>query len=209
LAIDTWLAFVAASVVVLVVPGPTILTVISYSLAHGRRAQVPLVAAVALGDSTALLASLLGWGSLLAASAFWFDAVKWAGGLYLLYLGGRLLTAGVRPAPVAEAPPAPEPRWRLFARAYGITAMNPKGIVFYVVFVPQFIDVRSSLPQQVLVLALTFVALATANATFYAVSAARAGRLLASPAGQRGFNVVGGSLLCGAGIWTLVSRRLA
>jgi len=208
LAIDTWLAFVAASVVVLVVPGPTILTVISYSLAHGRRAQVPLVAAVGLGDSTALVGSLLGWGSLLAASAFWFEAVKWAGGLYLLYLGGRLLTAGVRLAPVTEAP-APESRRRLFAKMYGITAMNPKGIVFYVVFVPQFIDVHSSLPAQVLVLALTFVALATANAAFYAVAAARAARLLASPAGQRGFSLVGGSLLCGAGLWTLVSRRLA
>jgi homoserine/homoserine lactone efflux protein len=208
LAIDTWLAFVAASVVVLVVPGPTILMVISYSLAHGRRAQVPLVAAVAMGDSTALLGSLLGWGGLLATSAFWFDAVKWAGGLYLLYLGGRLLTAGVRPPPVTEAP-APQSRWRLFAGAYGITALNPKGIVFYVVFVPQFIDARSGLPAQVLVLALTFVALATANATLYAVSAARASRLLASPAAQRRFNVVGGSLLCGAGIWTLVSRRLA
>jgi threonine/homoserine/homoserine lactone efflux protein len=208
LAIDTWLAFVAASVVVLVVPGPTILTVISYSLAHGRRAQVPVVAAVALGDSTTLLGSLLGWGGLLAASAFWFEAVKWAGGLYLLYLGGRLLTAGVRLAPVAE-PPAPESRWRLFAKMYGITAMNPKGIVFYVVFVPQFIDVRSSLPAQVLVLAVTFVALATANAAFYAVSAASARRLLASPAGRRGFSLVGGSLLCGAGIWTLVSQRLA
>jgi len=208
LAIETWLAFVAASAVVLVIPGPTILTVISYSLAHGRRAQVPLVAAVALGDSTALLGSLLGWGSVLAASAFWFEAVKWAGGLYLLYLGGRLLTAGVRPAPVTEAP-APESRWRLFAKMYGITAMNPKGIVFYVVFVPQFIDVHSGLPAQVLVLALTFVALATTNAALYALSAARARRLLASPAGRRGFSLVGGSLLCGAGIWTLVSRRLA
>jgi threonine/homoserine/homoserine lactone efflux protein len=208
LAIDTWLAFVAASVVVLVVPGPTILTVISYSLAHGRRAQVPLVAAVALGDSTALLGSLLGWGSLLAASAFWFEAVKWAGGLYLLYLGGRLLLAGVRLAPVTEAP-ALESRWRLFAKMYGITAMNPKGVVFYVVFVPQFIDPRSALAPQVLVLASTFVALATTNAALYAVSAARARRLLASPAAQRGFSVVGGSLLCGAGIWTLVSRRLA
>jgi threonine/homoserine/homoserine lactone efflux protein len=208
LAIDTWLAFVAASVVVLVIPGPTILMVVSYSLAHGRRAQVPLVAAVALGDSTALLGSLLGWGSLLAASTFWFEAVKWAGGLYLLYLGGRLLTAGVRLAPVTEAPALESP-WRLFIKAYGITAMNPKGIVFYVVFVPQFIDARSGLPAQVLVLAVTFVALATANAALYAVSAARARRLLASPAAQRGFGLVGGSLLCGAGIWTLVSRRLA
>jgi threonine/homoserine/homoserine lactone efflux protein len=208
MAIDTWLAFVAASVVVLVIPGPTILMVISYSLAHGRRAQGPLVAAVALGDSTALLGSLLGWGGLLAASAFWFNAVKWVGGLYLLYLGGRLLTARARPALVGQ-PPAPESRWRLFARAYGVTALNPKGIIFYVVFVPQFIDAHSGLPAQVLVLALTFVSLATANATLYAVSAEQARRLLASPAAQRGFNVVGGSLLVGAGIWTLVSRRLA
>jgi threonine/homoserine/homoserine lactone efflux protein len=88
-----WLAFVAASVVLLVIPGPTILTVISYSVAHGRKANVPLVAAVALGDSTALLLSLLGLGALLAISAFWFTAVKLIGGLYLIYLGIKLLRA--------------------------------------------------------------------------------------------------------------------
>ena len=85
--IELWLAFVAASAVLLVIPGPTILTVISYSLAQGRRANVALVAAVALGDSTALVISLLGLGALLAASAFWFAVVKWIGGLYLLILG--------------------------------------------------------------------------------------------------------------------------
>ena len=79
-----WLAFVAASAILLIIPGPTILTVISYSMAHGRRANVPLVAAVALGDSTALVVSLLGLGALLATSAFCFTAVKWVGGLYLL-----------------------------------------------------------------------------------------------------------------------------
>jgi threonine/homoserine/homoserine lactone efflux protein len=84
--IELWFAFVAASALLLIIPGPTILTVISYSMAHGRRANVPLVAAVALGDSTALVVSLLGLGALLAASAFWFTLVKWAGGLYLLYL---------------------------------------------------------------------------------------------------------------------------
>lgn len=79
--IELWLAFVAASGVLLVIPGPTILTVISYSVAHGRRSNVPLVASVALGDSTALALSLLGLGALLQASAFWFTLVKWAGGL--------------------------------------------------------------------------------------------------------------------------------
>jgi len=81
--IELWLAFVAASAVLLIIPGPTTLTVISYSIAHGRRANVPLVAAVALGDSTALVISLLGLGALLATSAFWFTVVKWAGGLNL------------------------------------------------------------------------------------------------------------------------------
>jgi threonine/homoserine/homoserine lactone efflux protein len=78
---EPWLAFVAASIVLLVIPGPTILTVISYSVAHGRRANVPLVAAVALGDSTALVLSLLGVGALLATSAFRFSVVYWAGGM--------------------------------------------------------------------------------------------------------------------------------
>ena len=76
MSIESWLAFVAASAVLLVIPGPTILTVISYSIAHGRRANAPLVAAVALGDSTALVLSLLGLGALLATSALWFTAIK-------------------------------------------------------------------------------------------------------------------------------------
>jgi hypothetical protein len=126
MSIELWLAFVAASAVMLIIPGPTILTVISYSMAHGRRANIPLVAAVALGDSTALAVSLLGLGALLATSAFWFTLVKGAGGLYLLYLGIKLLRAGISPAEIA-APAAPGSRWRLFANTYLVTALNPQG----------------------------------------------------------------------------------
>lgn len=206
--IETWLAFVAASAVLLVIPGPTILTVISYSVAHGRRANAPLVAAVALGDSTALLVSLLGLGALLATSAFWFTLVKWAGGLYLLYLGVRLLRSGVSPtAPAASA--VPGSRWRLFANTYLVTALNPKGIVFFVAFLPQFIHAGSSVSRQLWVLAVTFVAMATLNATLYAVFAASARRLLASPRAQRRFRLAGGSLLSAAGVWALLARRPA
>src|SRR4029078_8370322 len=130
MSIELWLAFVAASAVLLIIPGPTILTVISYSMAHGSRAIVSLVAAVALGDSTALVVSLLGLGALLAASAFWFTVVKFAGGLYLLVLGIKLLRAGISPAPAAAAP-APGSYWKLFANTYLVTALNPKGIVFF------------------------------------------------------------------------------
>ena len=114
---ELWLAFVAASVVVLAIPGPTILTVISYSLASGRRANLPLVAAVALGDSTALAMSLLGLGAVLATSAFWFTVIKWAGGLYLLYLGIKMLRAGAsRSVVLAPAPPARRRCWSASGR---------------------------------------------------------------------------------------------
>ena len=117
MSLETWLAFLGASALLVMLPGPTILTVISYSLTHGKRARLPLVLAVALGDSTALVLSLLGLGALLAASAFWFTVVKTVGGLYLLYLGYRLLRAGVAPAtlPVATAAGS---RWKLFANTY-------------------------------------------------------------------------------------------
>lgn len=206
--IELWFAFVAASAVLLIIPGPTILTVISCSIAHGQRANVPLVAAVALGDSTALVVSLLGLGALLAASAFWFTAVKLAGGLYLLYLGIRLLRAGISSRALA-APAAPGPRWRLFANTYLVTALNPKGIVFFVAFLPQFINPKAAVTPQLWVLAITFVVMATLNATLYAVLAGSARKLLASPRAQRRFNLAGGSLLSAAGVWALLAKRPA
>ena len=206
--IEHWLAFVAASAVLLVLPGPTILTVISYSLAHGRRARVPLVAAVALGDATALTMSTLGLGALLATSAFWFTTLKWLGGLYLLFLGTRLLHAGGGAAG-PPAPSAPGSRWRLFANTWLVTALNPKGILFFVAFLPQFIDPHAAAARQLWILAVTFVGLAIINATLYAVFAASARRLLDSPRAQRRFSLMGGSLLATAGMWALLAKRPA
>ncbi len=206
--VELWLAFVGASVILLVLPGPTILTVISYSVAHGRRANAALVAAVALGDSTALVLSLVGLGALLATSAFWFTVVKWAGGLYLLYLGIKLLRAGAsRALPMAAA--ADGSRWKLFANTYLVTALNPKGIVFFVAFLPQFINPHAGVAAQLWLLASTFVVLAVINATLYAMFAASARRLLASATAQRRFNVAGGTLLSAAGVWALLARRAA
>jgi threonine/homoserine/homoserine lactone efflux protein len=206
--IELWLAFVGASVVLLVLPGPTILTVISYSVAHGRRANGALVAAVALGDSTALVLSLVGLGALLATSAFWFTVVKWAGGLYLLYLGIKLLRAGASPA-LPMAADAAGSRWKLFANTYLVTALNPKGIVFFVAFLPQFINPHAGVAAQLWLLASTFVVLAVLNATLYAMFAASARRLLASATAQRRFNAAGGTLLSAAGVWALLARRAA
>ncbi len=201
-----WLAFVAACVVVLVIPGPTILTVISYSVAHGRQATVPLVAGVALGDSTALFASLLGVGALLAVSSFWFTVVKVIGGLYLLYLGFKLLRAGVANAKLLESA-VPSSRWRLFLTTYTVTALNPKGMVFFLAFLPQFLDPKADTASQLWLLGSTFVVLATLNAFLYAWFAGSARSLLATAKAQRRFNITGGVLLAGAGLWAILAKR--
>jgi threonine/homoserine/homoserine lactone efflux protein len=208
MSVEVWLAFVAASAILLIIPGPTILTVISYSVAHGRRANVPLVTAVALGDSTALVLSLLGLGALLATSAFWFTVIKWTGGLYLVYLGVKLLRAGISASELAT-PAAASSRWRLFANTYMVTALNPKGMIFFVAFLPQFLNPNAGVGTQLWVLSVTFVALATLNATLYAVFAATARRILVSPRAQRRFNFTGGALLTAAGLWALFVRRAA
>jgi threonine/homoserine/homoserine lactone efflux protein len=203
-----WLAFVAAAALLLVLPGPTTLTIVSTTLANGRRACVPLVAGVALGDSTALVVSLLGLGSLLAASAFWFTVVKAIGGLYLLWLGLRMLRAGAAGAAI-ESAPAPQSRRRVFANTVLVTAFNPKLIVFFVAFLPQFVDPRGDVVRQLWLLGGTFIAMAMLNSTLFALFAASARGVLASPRVRRGFHYAGGAMLSAAGVWALLARRPA
>lgn len=206
--IELWIAFVAASSILLIIPGPTILTVISYSISHGHRVKIPLICAVALGDSTALVLSLLGLGTLLEQSAFWFQIVKWVGGLYLLYLGIKLFLAGVKPAGISGPQSNNDTGWKLFSNTYLVTALNPKGMVFFVAFLPQFISPSHELSQQLWILATTFVVLAAINAMLYAAFAGQARKLLSSTRTQRLFNITGGSLLSIAGLWALTAKRV-
>jgi threonine/homoserine/homoserine lactone efflux protein len=207
MSLEAWLAFVAATAILVVIPGPTILTVISYSMSHGKRARLPLVAAVTLGDSTALVLSLLGLGALLAASAVLFTVVKVAGGLYLLFLGFKMFRAGFSPAEALNTAAPPASMWRLFGNTWLVTALNPKGIVFFVAFLPQFVDRHADINHQLWVLAVTFVVVATINATLYAVFAATAVSFLESRRAKQGFNIAGGSLLSIAGAWALLAKR--
>lgn len=206
MSIELWLAFVVASVALLILPGPTTLTIVSYSAAQGRRANLPLVAAATLGDSTALSVSLMGLGALLSASAFWFSVVKWIGGLYLLFLGIRMLREGVVSSKVS-AREVSGSRLRLFVDTYLVTALNPKGILFFMAFLPQFVDPAAPMAGQMALLAVTFVALAALNASAYAAFASAASRLLASRRARQGFHLVGGSVLSAAGVWTLLAKR--
>jgi threonine/homoserine/homoserine lactone efflux protein len=199
---ELWLAFVAASAVLLAIPGPTILLVISYALGHGRKAARATVAGVALGDFTAMTASMLGLGVLLATSATLFTALKWIGAAYLIYLGIKLWRAPVSIGEAGEdAENLPKERpLRIFLHTYVVTALNPKSIIFFVAFLPQFINPAQPLLPQMLIFETTFLALATLNATFYALLASMARKSIRKPSVQRAVNRVGGSLMIGAGV---------
>ncbi|MBU0725964.1 MAG: LysE family translocator [Alphaproteobacteria bacterium] len=206
MSLEHWLAFVAAAAVLLAIPGPTILLVISYALGHGRRATAATVSGVALGDFTAMTASMLGLGVLLATSAELFTVLKWVGAAYLIYLGIKLWRA-----PVSEAGPVGIDErvkpWRIFLHTYAVTALNPKSIVFFVAFLPQFLIASLPILPQMVVFEITFLVLATLNALTYALMAQAARRTIRRPAVQRGVNRVGGSLLIGAGIMTAAWRK--
>jgi threonine/homoserine/homoserine lactone efflux protein len=179
--------------------------VISYALAHGRRSAIATVAGVALGDFTAMTASMLGLGAALSASAALFTALKWIGDAYLAYLGVKLWRAPVGEAALAAAPET-RPR-RIFLHAYAVTALNPKSILFFVAFLPQFLVAGRPLLPQMALFEATFLVLAILNATAYALVAAAARQTIRKPSVQRAVNRAGGSLLIGAAVLAAGWRR--
>jgi homoserine/homoserine lactone efflux protein len=198
MSLQIWLAFTAATVVLLLIPGPTVLLVVSYALGQGLRTALPMAVGVALGDFTAMTLSLAGVGALLAASAAVFTVVKWIGAAYLVWLGIKLWRAGGTLA--AEPRSTGATSRRMLGHAWLVTALNPKGITFFVAFLPQFLNPRADLFPQMAVLEATFLTLAFANALGYALVAARARGFLKSPRAIRVVNRLGGSCLIGAGV---------
>ncbi|MBP2229907.1 threonine/homoserine/homoserine lactone efflux protein [Azospirillum agricola] len=205
---ELWLAFAAASTVMLLIPGPTVLIVVSYALGHGRRSAMATVAGVALGDFTAMTASMLGLGVLLSTSAALFTALKWVGAAYLVYLGVKLWRAPVTVGADADEQPDVSPL-RMMLHTYAVTALNPKSIVFFVAFLPQFLDTARPLAGQMVAMEATFLVLATLNATLYALLASAARRAVRTPSVQRAVNRTGGSLLVGAGLLTAAWKKAA
>ena len=209
MSLELWLAFTAASAVLLAIPGPTVMLVVSYALGRGRASAWATVPGVTLGDFTAMTVSLFGAGAVLAASADLFTALKLAGAAYLVWLGIRLWRA---PAALPEPPDADARRrgaLAMFANAYVVTALNPKGIVFFVAFVPQFIDPGAPLLAQFAILEATFLTLAAANVALWAVLAGQMRARFRAPSTMRWLNRAGGSFLVGAGIATALARRSA
>lgn len=207
--ITLWLTFVAASTALLLIPGPTILLVMSYALSQGRRVAVASATGVALGDAIAMSASLAGLGALVLASATLFTLLKWVGAAYLVWMGWKLFRSAGDAALGSIGPVRDVPAREVFGHAAVVTALNPKSIVFFIAFVPQFIRPDAPLLPQFAVLTATFVTLATVNALAYALLADRLRTGLKRPTVLRRMTQGGGIALMGMGLITALTRRAA
>lgn len=204
--LDLWLAFAAASTALLLIPGPTVLVVLSYALSKGRSVAVASAAGVATGDFIAMSASLAGLGALVLASATLFTALKWIGAVYLVWLGIKLIRSA--PATGLAVPESRDVRARhVFGHTAAVTALNPKSIAFFIAFVPQFIRQDLPLMPQFVILIATFVGLAAVNALAYALMADRLRRVIARPGTLTWITRAGGGALITMGILTATLRR--
>jgi|TARA_R110000787_G_scaffold155907_4_gene269782 threonine/homoserine/homoserine lactone efflux protein len=206
MSIEIWLAYVVACSIVLAIPGPTIMLVVSYALGKGRQTAWATVPGVALGDLTAMTVSLAGAGALLATSADAFTVLKLCGAGYLIYLGIKMWRE--KPGLLEDNADAKRNRpSRMFLQAYIVTALNPKGIVFFIAFVPQFVTASSPVLPQFIIMTTTFVILAAVNVTIWAVMASALRERFRNPAAMRRLTRTGGAVMIGAGLLTALTRR--
>ncbi len=203
---ELYSAYLVATLIVLAIPGPTIMLVVSYALAQGRRTALASVTGVALGDATAATLSLAGLGAVLATSAALFTVLKWVGAAYLIWLGWKMWRTS--PAPLQTVATATRDSRTILLHAWIVTALNPKGIAFFIAFLPHFIAPGAPVAPQLVLMGVTFVVLAIVNAGLYALAAAAVREKINRPSTLKAIHRLGGSVLIMAGVLTAAMRRV-
>jgi homoserine/homoserine lactone efflux protein len=205
-----YLAYVAACFAIVIVPGPTVTLIIANSLRHGARAGLLNVAGTQLGLAVMITILCVGLASIIATIGVWFDWVRLAGAAYLVWLGGKLLRApgtldqpGGAPAP--PSPPRPRPRSGFFLQGFLVILSNPKALLFFGAFIPQFVDPNGNAARQVVLLGAIFMAVATLCDGAYAVLVGRLGLALSGRRVRLASRLSGG-LLVGGGLWLALVR---
>jgi threonine/homoserine/homoserine lactone efflux protein len=195
-------AFLIASVILAVTPGPGVLYIVTRSLTQGRRFGLASVAGVALGNLGNAIGASIGLAAVFAVSALAFTLVKYLGALYLLYLGIHAVRAPQLDR--ASAMPGAASLQRIFRDGFIVALLNPKTAIFFAAFLPQFMNTESPAIVQSLMLGSAFVAIAAATDTAYALAAGALAPLLTRARGVRaiGRYLTGGSFI-GLGIYTV------
>ncbi len=205
----TWLAFFAASWAISISPGAGAVAAMSAGLTHGFRRGYLTTLGLVLGIWTQIVIVGVGLGALVATSATAFAVIKWAGVAYLVWLGIQQWRAPARPIAQASTDAVPQRARDLIVRGWIINALNPKGTVFLLAVVPQFLDLSQPLAPQYGVIALTLGFTDLVVMAGYTALAARLLRTLKSTAHVRALNRVFGSLFVVAGGLLALFKRSA
>ena len=208
MSLETWLLYCGAALIVILIPGPLSLLMFSNTLNYGLRRSAPGFLGGVSASVCLLSASALGLGALLLASERLFSALKLIGALYLFYLAWQSWQDSRRAAKPVQAEEQPiNPGFQaMFWKAFGLGASNPKDILFFAAFLPQFLSAERPLLTQLLVLIVTWIGLDLACKLFYGLSAQGASRFLRAGRGQVWFNRISAALFGGAGTASLLSR---
>lgn len=202
MSLEIYLAYVLACAVIAVVPGPTVSVIIANSLSHGSRAGLLNVAGTQLGLGLMMAILAVGLSSVIAAMGWLFEWLRWAGAAYLVYLGWKLLRS---PDIADAAKPTFVPRGGFVLQGFLVLMANPKALLWFGAFIPQFVDPNGNYIAQIVLLGLTAMATALVSDGAYAVLVGRAGTML-SRGRVKLVSQLGGISLIGGGIWLAFTR---
>ncbi|HEY5899662.1 MAG TPA: LysE family translocator [Burkholderiales bacterium] len=200
--IEIYLAYVAACAVITLIPGPTVTVIVANSLAHGTRAGLLNVAGTQLGLGLMMAILAVGLSSVIAAMAWLFDWLRIAGALYLAWIGWKLLRS---PDALADTRSATVPRGGFLLQGFLVLMANPKALLWFGAFIPQFVDPQGNYVAQIILLGATAMAVALVSDGAYAVLTGRAGAFL-NRRKVRLVSRIGGSMLIGGGVWLALTR---
>lgn len=202
MSLELYLAFVVACVALALLPGPNVTLIIANGLRHGARAGLLNILGAQVGLAIIVFIVGIGLASLMATMGVWFDWVRFLGAAYLVWLGIKLIR---EPAMLGSTASAPPPRGGFFLQGFLVLMTNPKVLLFFGAFIPQFVDPSRNQLVQVLALGFTFNVIAGLVDAIYALLAGRARSLFSAPR-TRLMSRISGGFMVGGGLWLALTR---
>lgn len=202
--LNIFLAFVAATMVMILSPGPSVLLTIAHSISYGWQRAISTVAGATVGVAVQLIIAAIGLVSLLNLVAGMFEWLRWAGAAYLIYLGIRQWRSAGTPL---EVDSLEESGTKRFVQGLAVTVPNPKSLIFIAVFLPQFIDTTRPVGVQFVIIVPTFLLITFGITSAWALIAARASGFLQSKRAIRSTLRGAGGLMVIAGVGLALARR--
>jgi homoserine/homoserine lactone efflux protein len=201
-----FLAYCFAVAILVLMPGPIVTLVVANSLSHGSRSGLATVAGASIGNAILLGATAVGLVAFFSLVSEIFEVVRWAGAAYLIWLGFKAWRAHGGQG-LAIVPAAKRSSRAVFLQGFLIAITNPKAIVFYIAFLPQFVDPNLPAGPQLLVMIATMIIMALFSDSAYALLAGRARGWFIAPGRRRLQSRITGTLLIGVGCGLLLARR--